>query len=145
MTEKRPKVLRKVPGKIPLNFHGVCVPAQPQPARQSPDMRVYDHAVIDPKCISQHYICSFSSDTGECRKRLHVPWHFSLVAIDDLSRRGLNILGLGSVETCRVNDRFEFRYRNLCKILNVTASLEQVSCDNIDALIRALCREDSRD
>lgn len=118
---------------------------QPESLREPRDVSIDDYAAGDAKCVSENYICRFSSNAAERQQIFHPGGDLAAVNFDDPFASRLNVLCLVAIKARRVNVLLEFGLSDIDEILRAAILSKQRCSNDIDPQIGALCRKNSRD
>ena len=145
VAEKSPRFAGNEFDKILLDADGVCEFRETEALGEAADMGIDDDPFVFIEGISEHDIRGLASSAGEISERFEGGWNFATVLGQEGGTHGADVFCLTAIEARGADEGFEIFLRNGGVIGCGAATLEQVLCDEIDALIGALCRKDGGD
>ena len=128
-----------------LDFDGIVLAGETQPAGEAADMGVDDDALGEVEGIAEDDVGGLSAHAGELVEMFHGPRNFAAVVFDQGGGAAADGFGLGAEESGGADEAFELGGRDFSKMLGRGAALEKGGCDFVDPVIRALGGEDRGD
>ena len=145
MGKKGPVLLGDDFNECLLDFDGIVLAGETQPAGETADMGVDDDAFGEVESVTENHISGLSAHAGELVEMFHGPRNLAAVILDQGGGAAADRFGLGAEESGGADEAFELGGRDLSKMLGRGAALEKGGCDFVDPVIRALGREDGGD
>lgn len=139
-----PLLARKRRAELPFDDLGVIG------RRDADSVRDPQHVPIDRKTrhtqrVTEDNVRGFASDAGKQDERLHLRRDLAAVVLDERGGHADERFGLRTEETGRLDLRLELRGRRARQRPRVRIAREERRRDFVDALVRALRRQNRRD
>ncbi len=141
MAEVCPVTPRNHFHKVLFDFDWVGVTGEFQAARQTCDVGIDDDTFVPAKSIPENDVSGLAADPCEGGEGLHGAGNFAIVLRCDVRRRGADVLCFAPEETGCADQILQCFLTHFCKIRSGPAALKERLCDNVDAFVGALGRQ----
>lgn len=131
--------------EIFLDLFGCFILCEAEALTEPRNVRIDDDARCDSECVAHNDVCGLSCNSAERKQVIHRIWDVAAVNINYASARGLNILGLVSEKSCRVNVPLKLGRGGVQERLWAAIFPKKVGSDDVHSGIRALGRQDRCD
>ncbi len=138
--EPNPPVLWDQLHQVSLDFFGIGILAEIQPAGDSRDVCIDDDTRSDIERYAENHVGSLTRDTGKLDQFLHRSRHPTAEFLYDHSTGGSNVLCLIAKKTCRADILFQDLRRSPGKILGSAILVEQIPGNQVNPLVGTLSR-----
>ena len=128
-----------------LDFDGIVLAGETQPAGETADMGVDHDALGKVEGIAEDYVGGFPAHAGKLVEMFHGLRDLSAVILDQAGGTTADGFGLGAEEAGRANEAFQFGRGDFGKVFGCSAALKKRRGDLVDPFIRALGGEDGGD
>src|SRR5215210_3134452 len=143
--EERPLLLGYHLQEVALYLLGVLMLGQPEAARDTPDVRVYDDAHVYREGVAQDHVSGLAAHAGEPHQFLHRARNLSSVLLDEGSGHVLYRAGFVSEEANGPYLLLQKKRVRLRVVLRDAVFIEEHSGDLVDPDVGALGRENRGD
>jgi hypothetical protein len=130
--------------EVALYLFGVALARQTEPARDTPDVGVHDHALVDAEGVAEDHVGGLAAYAGEPDELGHGTRNLSSMVLNEYASHVPYGAGLVAEETCGSDLFLQAAEVGLCVVFRGAVLLEQPLRDLVDPDVGTLGGEDRR-